>query len=541
MSTKNTESYIGLNIGNYNSVIAVLSAEKGVVDVIANEDGDHKTPTYLAFADSELYSGTQAKHQSIYNHSNTIVGFLETLGKGPEASPALADFFCKFTKGDDGSSHYLIAEQDGSQSKYSSYQILVKFLTQLKNTASQNLGCKIDGAVLSLHSSWSQEQVSLFTQACKEADLPVLQLIDETSAAILATDLLDSASDDNVIVVNVGATKTDLSLVNVRLGLELPVAKASTEEFSGEKVDNVLMSFFADEFKRSSSIDVIANNKNRELLKLKYGVETTKHTISNARTNSASVPCTIESLSNGFDFNSKITKLRFEMLCNRFAPVLEKHLLDLLQKSKYSPLEISKVLFVGGSAEVSQKLISKIMSMFPNATKVEHDHSADEMIAVGCANQAHLIHIAETVFDQSSPSSNSIENIKVLASPVGLKLSEDSMITVLSKNTPLPAVRDIFVNLPKDLGSTAYFAICEGKPNVMPPQPEESEEDDDDVAEPVIPAAYSPSNLLAEFSLDLPESTKDKKIKLSFHIDINQKLTVTAKDTSSNTSSSIEI
>ncbi|PVZ98116.1 hypothetical protein BB558_005263 [Smittium angustum] len=536
MSSEKRESYIGVSIGNYNSVIAVLSGKEGIIDVIANEDGDHKTPTYLAFSDSELYSGSQAKHQSVYNHANTIVGFMEHLSKtSSEVVSDTAKNSCKLVTGKSGEPSYIITKEDGKQEEYTAYQILVKFVEQLKNTATKNLGSNIDGAVLSIHSGWSSDQINLFLNACKEASLPVLQLITESSAGILASGLLDAPVDELVIIANVGATKTDLSLTNVRYGIELPIDTISFSDFSGEKIDYLLMKHFADEFKRSSGIDVLANNKPREILKLRYGCEYTKHTLRNSSSNSVIVPCTIESLSGGIDFSSKITKLRFEMLCNKFGSVLEEKANELLKKNGYSPLEVSSVLFMGGSADASQKVVNKFMSLFPNAKKITQSHTLDEMVAVGCAKQAHLIHENNNLI--SGPTDFTIANVNSLTAPIGLKLSETSFLPVLQKQTPVPASRTIKVSLPPNSSEDAYFAICEGKANPLPTV----NEDEDNEDEQPIPAAYSPSTLLGEFSLKVPTNNVSSEIEVTFFVDAQGQLTVSAKDLKSNAEASIQI
>ncbi|OMJ21212.1 Heat shock protein 70-like protein [Smittium culicis] len=536
MDSEKKDSYIGLSIGNYNSVITVLSASGGSVNVIANEDGDHKTPTYLAYSNSELYSGSQAKHQSIYNHRNTIVGFLDHLSAA-DSQATQADFYKNFGRLVSLSSQepgYIITDDEDLKTEVSAYKALVQFAGKLKDTATKNIGTEIKGAVVSVHPHWSKSQTDLFHKACVEAGLPVIQLIPEASASILAENILDQADDKNLIVINVGATVTDITLVNIRKGLEIVVDSISTNEFSGEKVDLLLMNHFAAEFKRTTSIDIIANNKPREILKLKYACEDTKHTIANNTINSASAPCVIESLSNGLDFNSKITKLRFDMLVGKFFSPVNEAINTLLSRNNYSALEISDVMFVGGSSQLSNKLNSKIMSIFPNASKVQSSHTPDEIVSIGCAKQAYLIHLNSAVTNSGDVSDFSLNHpVSVIDAPIGIKLSEDNLLVALPRNTPLPATRRLTVSAAPN-SSSAYFAICQGIANKMPEVDEDSEED------PITPSSYSPSTLLAEFALDLTPSDQ-AEIQVTFFVDTDKSITVTAKDTKSNTEASIQI
>ncbi|OLY78561.1 Heat shock protein 70-like protein [Smittium mucronatum] len=537
MEIEKKDTYIGLSIGNFNSVISVLSAKDGSVNVIANEDGDHKTPTFLAFSDSELYAGSQAKHQSVYNYRNTIVGFLDHLSSSEVPSSQADEYksYSKLVTLDSKLPGYIITDEDqDTTTQVSAYSALVQFAQKLKETAVKNIGSDIKGAVVSVHPHWSKSQTDLFHKAIVEAGLPVIQLIPESSASVLAENLLDNADDQNLITINVGATVTDITLSNIRMGLELVVDSISTNEFCGEKVDLLLMRHFADEFKRTTSIDVIADNKPREILKLKYAVQDTKHTIANNTINSASAPCFIESLSNGLDFSSKITKLRFDMLVGKFFAPINSAITELLSRCNYSPLEISKVLFVGGSSQISSKLNNKILNIFPNASQVVSAHTVDEIVAVGCAKQAHLIHLNTAISYPENVADFTLNlPVSVVEAPIGIKISEDSLLVAVPKNTPLPVVRRLKLsNSPGS--SSAYFPIYLGTANAVP----KVDEDSDD--EPSVPSPYAPSTLLAEFSLDLP-SDEQTDIELTFFIDTNKSTTITALDLKSMTESSIKI
>ncbi|KAJ2726426.1 Hsp70 protein that interacts with Zuo1p [Coemansia sp. Benny D115] len=540
MSTGKT--YIGLSLGNHNSVIAIINKDHRA-EVIANEDGEHKTPSYIAFAGEEEYHGSQAKHQFVRNAQNTIMGFRDLLGKKYAAE--MNSLHPGFAKIEDkqGEPVFLVhTENDEGEAKelrLSAHEVTVRYLVRLRTTAEEYLGRKIEGAVLALPVWFSDAQKQSVSDACAEAGLPLLQLVSEPVAAALQYGLAQGVSqaepkDSVALVVDVGGGSSDVSLVAARGGLLTVLSSGQTSEVSGDKVDELLARHFGAEFKRQTGIDVSPESGNAKAVrKLRQAVESTKRTLSSAPT----APCAVESLADGMDFNGAITRSRFDIMSNQVFNPLLTTIAKVIADAGYTERQVDQVLFCGGAARI-RKLQTKVALMFPESTLMREDAGElDEIVAAGCAEQAALIAQGAVQAD-SKP-----VKAEALAHPLGLQLSADSLAPVLLKDTPLPAERSIKVALPKG-EKRAYIAVAEGEP--VGPEPEKEDDENEDAAsdaedydedaeeeeeeEYVERPLYRPSKLLAEMVLELDQATDDTRVEVTFFVGTDKKLTVTVSE-----------
>ncbi|KAJ1932808.1 Hsp70 protein that interacts with Zuo1p, partial [Linderina pennispora] len=201
MAAADNKTYIGLSFGTSNSVIAIINKENRA-EVIANEDGEHKTPSYIAFSGEEEYHGSQAKHQFVRNAQNTILGFRDLLGKAysNELAAAAGAEGAKVVD-QDGTPVFEVTtvSEEGEETtlRLSAHDATVRYLVRLRTTAEEYLGSKIDGAVLAVPVWFTAEQKTSVRAACAAADLPVLQLIAEPAAAALMYGLGADASHDD--------------------------------------------------------------------------------------------------------------------------------------------------------------------------------------------------------------------------------------------------------------------------------------------------------------------------------------------------------
>ncbi|KAI8321943.1 heat shock protein 70, partial [Martensiomyces pterosporus] len=468
-----SKTYIGLSFGNHNSVIAIINKDHRA-EVIANEDGEHKTPTYIAFSGEEEYHGSQAKHQFVRNAKSTIMGFRDLLGRSySDELNNLHPGFARIGSADGKPVFEVETMNDDGEDvtmKLTPHEATVRYLARLKTTAEDYLGSKIEGAVLALPVSFTDAQRKSVAEACEAAELPLLQLISEPAAAALQYRLGEDASHDDAkdtlaIVVDVGGSGSDVTLLSVHGGLFTVLANKHTEELSGDTLDDVLVKHFAAEFKRQYQIDILDGNK-KAVRKLKQAAEVTKRTLSA----SATAPCAVESLADGLDFSSTINRTRFDIISSRvYGPLLDT-ITSVIAEAGYTPAQVGQVLFCGGAARI-RKLQSKVALLFPESTVIREDGGElDEVVASGCAEQAALI--AQGIVEAAGLEATNLQ-ASVLAKPVGLQISADRLAAVLQKDTPLPASRTIKVALPAG-EKRAYLAISEGEP--VPPK--EEEEDD---------------------------------------------------------------
>ncbi|KAJ1763779.1 Hsp70 protein that interacts with Zuo1p [Coemansia sp. RSA 2523] len=511
-----TKTYIGLSLGTDNSVIAIINKEHGA-EVIANEDGEHKTPTYIAFSGDEEYHGSQAKHQLVRNAESTLQGFVGMLGT--EYSAELAAAHQGYARVEDGprGAEFVVATESG-EVRLTAHEATVRYLGRLRTTAEAYLGRTIEGAVLGVPMSRTSAQRAAIAQACAEAGLPLLQLVDEPVAAAMQYGVGQTARDETVLVVDVGGSGADVAVVVSTGGLVTVAGSAHTSEVSGKHLDMVLAKHFAGEFQKQGGPDVLEQTHGKPMRKLLQAVEVTKRTLSAAPT----APCAVESLAGGMDYNGTITRTRFDILANKAYAPLEAAIEQALEAAGYSTEQIDQVLLCGGAARV-RKLQTRVALMFPESTQVRSEGELDEVVASGCAAQASLL-------AQSAEPAQAAVSAQVLNAPVGLRVSSERMEPVLLKNTPLPAKRTVKVVLPA--GETrAYIAVSEGesvpKAEVDEDEDEDEESGDEDDEEP---PRYRPSRLLAEMILELDEATDATRVEVSFFVGTDGKLTVTATE-----------
>ncbi|KAJ1951453.1 Hsp70 protein that interacts with Zuo1p [Linderina macrospora] len=533
MATADNKTYIGLSFGTSNSVIAIINKENRA-EVIANEDGEHKTPSYIAFSGEEEYHGSQAKHQFVRNAQNTILGFRDLLGKAFSDAPVSAEG-AKIVN-QDGTAVYEVTtvNEEGEEStlRLSAHDATVRYLVRLRTSAEDYLGHKITGAVLAVPVWFTEQQKESVRAACTAAELPVLQLISEPAAAALMYGLGADASHDDAkdalaLVVDVGGAGADVSLVAVHGGLFTVVGSKHTADVSGSTLDDVLVKHFAGEFKKQTGIDVLDGKHARSVRKLTEAAEITKRTLSAATT----APCAVESLADGMDFNGTINRTRFDILAGRVYNPLLDAVRDVVAEAGYTPAQVSQVVFCGGAARI-RKLQSKVALLFPETTEIREEvGELDEVIAAGCAEQAALI--AQGVIEVDAKEAA----VPVLAKPIGLQLSADELIAVLQKDTPLPASRTVKVALPAG-EKRAYLAVAEGEP-VAPK--DEDEEDEESEEEKKAQPLYRPSKLLAEMVLELEAADADTRVEVKFFVGTDRKLTVVATEPKSGKSIQAEI
>ncbi|KAJ1891217.1 Hsp70 protein that interacts with Zuo1p [Coemansia sp. IMI 209127] len=543
-SSEPRKTYIGLSVGNHNSVIAIINKEHRA-EVIANEDGEHKTPTYIAFSGEEEYHGSQAKHQFVRNAKNTIQGFRDLLGKPYSAEVTKHTGSARVEANSEGTPEFVVAmendEGESTELRLTAENAMQRYLGRLKTTAEEYLGRKIDGAVVAHPVGFGAEQKKAMEAACQAVGLELLQLIPEPVACALQYGLgadasHDDAKDTVAVVVDVGGSGADVSVVGVHGGLFTLVDSVHIDTVSGEIIDEVLVKHFAAEFKKQSGIDVLEQPDARPIRKLRQAVEVTKRTLSSATT----APCAVESLAGGMDFNGTINRTRFDIMAGKtYAPLVEA-IDKAVTQAGYTPAQIDQVLLCGGAARI-RKLQSKVISLFPEATVLRDDAGElDEIIASGCAEQAALI--AQGIVDPASGDAAGVQ-AKAVAKSLGLQVSAEKLVPVLLKDTPLPASRTIKVSLPAG-EKRAYIAVSEGEP-VPPPAEDESDDDDDEeereIAEEKEHILYRPSKLLAEMVLELDDADENTKVLVKFFVGTDGKLTVTATEPVSGKSITAEI
>ncbi|KAI1749258.1 Hsp70 protein-domain-containing protein [Xylaria castorea] len=465
---------IGISFGNSYSSIACTIDDSPVV--IANEDGDRQIPTLLSYVDGEEYTGNQAKALLIRNPKNTVVAFKDFLGQEFKSIDPTHCHAASHPEDKNGTISFTIQEKaEGEPKALSVSEVSTRYLRRLVQSASDYIGKKVTSAVITVPTNFSEKQRETLTKAAQDADLEILQLINEPIASVLAYDARPEAKmEDKIIVVaDLGGTRSDVAVIASRGGLYTLLATAHDYEYAGVQLDKVLMDHFAKEFlKKNANVDPRENA--RSLAKLKAESEATKKALSIGTNANFSV----ESLAEGIDFQMTINRLRYETIARKVFEGFNRLVESAVKKAGLDVLDIDEVILSGGTSH-TPRIATNLRSIFPGTTNIlapstnPNALNPSELQARGAALQASLIQEYESDdIDQSTHPA--VTTVKHISNAVGvLTLSEDgeTFTPVIAPETAVPARRTIHVAAPKD-GGSVLIKIVEGGTHIKVTKPE---------------------------------------------------------------------
>ncbi|KAJ9658790.1 Hsp70 protein that interacts with Zuo1p [Coniosporium apollinis] len=505
---------IGISFGNSNSSIAYTTSE-GRAEVIANEEGDRQIPSMLSYVAGEEFQGTQAKAQLVRNPKNTVAYFRDFLGQEfksidptpchqsahPREHESTVAFSIKDTESDD-------------ENVVTVSEITTRHLRRLKNSASDYLGKKVNAAVITVPTNFSDKQKEALSKAASGAGLEVLQFIHEPVAAVLAYDARPDAklSDKIIVVADLGGIRSDVAVIASRGGMYSILATAHDYDLGGALLDQVVMDHFAKEFIKKHKTDPRQND--RSLAKLKLESEAVKKALSIG----GSASFGVESLADGIDFTSIINRTRYELLANRHFASFTRLITHAVEKAELDVLDVDEIVLAGGTAH-TPKIASNLRNAFPPTTTILAPSTSptainpSELAARGAAIQASLIQEYETEDIEQSTHPMVTVTPHLSASIGVLCISSDEghgiFRPLIDAETPAPVRRTAQFATPRE-GGDVLVKICEGvreikvtraeKPvtNGKKEEEEDSEEDSEDEPEEVREKVWKVGKVLAE-------------------------------------------
>jgi molecular chaperone DnaK len=433
---------IGIDLGTTNSVVAVM--EGGEPVVITNAEGGRTTPSVVAFGkDGNRLVGQVAKRQAVTNPENTLYSIKRFMGrKFDEVKEEIKQVPFKVEKASNGD---VRIHAEGKE--YSPPEIAAMVLQKLKQSAEDYLGSKVEKAVITVPAYFNDAQRQATKDAGKIAGLEVLRIVNEPTAAALAYGL-DKKKDETIAVFDFGGGTFDISVLEVGEGVVEVKSTNGDTHLGGDDVDEVLIEWIIDEFKKDQGIDL--SKDKMALQRLKEAAEKAKVELSSTMETEINLPFITADASGPKHLVMKLTRSKFEQLVE---PILKKLMPPVEQAIKdagLEPKDIEEIVLVGGSTRIPkvQEMVKGFFGKEPNKSV-----NPDEVVALGAAVQAGVLGGEKT----------DILLLDVTPLTLGIETLGGVMTQMISRNTTIPTRKSEIFSTASDNQTSVEVHVLQGE------------------------------------------------------------------------------